>query len=305
MSAMEEVLDGVKLIVNHWTVTKSPMAYASSSAGDTVISVNSTKRFLVGDEFMIRTPGNKAEIGLRVKKILDSNHIELVSPLKNSWSLSENPIIQRTFFDQCVQGVYLGEPDPIPRYPAVTITASNKASEWLTLDSTKETFNLKIAVYTEAATQENGYRAMIRLADIIEKGLKSNFFPLIGPYNVFSVTQDIQPGDEYIKISDTSSFDKHLYPRLLLEDNYKAEEFILDKVIDSETIKLARPVCYEYLVADYSKIINPQRFIYNSWPTSTQYGTVFKGTMLKAGVIDWFAWEENIQNEVPLNVSLL
>ena len=57
-------------------------------------------------------------------------------------------------------------------------------------------------------------------------------------------------------------------------------------------------------VADGAKLISLRRFIYNSWPNNIQYGTVFKGTMLKAAKIQWYSWEEQLQTEYPVDTSL-
>jgi hypothetical protein len=49
------------------------------------------------------------------------------------------------------------------------------------------------------------------------------------------------------------------------------------------------------LAAD-STVIVPKRFIFNSWPSDVQYGTIHKGELLKAGKISWFAEEEELQH---------
>ena len=37
---------------------------------------------------------------------------------------------------------------------------------------------------------------------------------------------------------------------------------------------------------------------------SIDYGKVFRGSMLKAATIDWFAWEEQVQGQPPIDVHL-
>lgn len=300
--SVEEVVDSVRNIVSRWSATRSSIT-SSVSIGDTVIEVDTTKRFESGDEIMIRSP-QTAETPLYIDEILDSTHIKLTTAAQFEWPLSVNPIVEKTFKQMFVQNVYMGDPDVIPKFPAIAVMATDSSSEWLTLDSTKETYNVKIMIYVQAANQEDGYRFLLRLTDTIKRGLKNNFFPLVGPYDTTAVTANIAPGDEFVKVADSSIFSNPNNQRILLEDNFKSEEFIIDEVVDATTVKLSKPVCFEYLSVDGTKIINPKRFIYNSWPASIEYGTIFKGTLLKAATINWFAWEEQWRTEQPIDPSL-
>ena len=92
--------------------------------------------------------------------------------------------------------------------------------------------------------------------------------------------------------------------RLLIEDRYKTEEFSVAQIIDSQTIKVFPKVFNNYALTDGLKLIIADRFLYNAWPDSIEYGTIFKGTMLKAAAISWFAWEEQLQKQKPMDVSL-
>ena len=300
--AMEEVLDSVKRMVERWTATNAPLL-SSASPGDTVLNINTTKRFRVGDEVLIRTP-TSAETPLTVKSIVDSTHLELDSAIQFYWDVNESPILEKTFFQNFVQQVYLGEPDNIPRFPAITIKAVSADSEWLTLDSTKESYQVELSVYVLSGNQEDTYRYLMRVTDTIREGLKNNIFPLVGPYQTTSLTADAALADIYLKVADSSIFNIPDQQRILIEDLYKSEENRIEEVIDSTTVKLLEPTSCSYNVADGAKIINTTRFIYNSWPDSTQYGTIFKGSMLKAATISWFAWEEQVQPEFPIDTNL-
>ena len=56
---------------------------------------------------------------------------------------------------------------------------------------------------------------------------------------------------------------------------------------------------------DDTNIIVPSRFIFNSWPSNIEFGSIHKGELLKAARISWFAEEEEMQfwrrNELKLN----
>lgn len=303
--SMEQVLDSVRRIVAKWTSNSTPLR-SNASPGTTVLEVENAIRFVSGDEVAIHSNSKGAETYLIVDEILDTTHLSLVTPTQIDWTTSENAILTRTFYGQFIQAVYIGEPDPIFKFPAITINAVSRESEWMTLDSTRETYNLEINVYVQSGSQEDTYRFLMRMVDVIQTGLKRNVMPLVGPYSVTSASHDIASNDVYLRVDDSSIFnhDGELFPRAIVEDKYKAEELMLEEITDATTIKLVIPVCYDYLVADDAKVISPQSFIYNSWPESIEYGTIFKGTLLKAAKISWMCQQEKLQREVPLDTSI-
>ena len=76
-------------------------------------------------------------------------------------------------------------------------------------------------------------------------------------------------------------------------------------VVDATTLEISEPgVCNDWLVSNNTQVIGVRRHIYNSWPHRIDYGKIFKGTMLKAATIDWFAWEEEIQTQPPIDTHL-
>lgn len=300
--SMEEVVDSVRRIVARWTATKAPLV-SDAPAGSTVINVNTTKRFREGDEVVIRN-SQYSETLIYIKSIVDTTHLELSAPTKYNWTVYDNAIVQKTFYQHFMQHIYIGEPENIPRFPAITITPVTRESEWLTIDSTRETYNLKLTIFVKDDNQEDTFRYLLKVTDIIQRGLKNNIFPLVGPYQTASLAADANAGDISIKVSDTSIFTVPAKHRIIIEDLYKAEENRIESIEDSNTLRLTDPLVACYKVQDSAKIINVTRFIYNSWPSSIDYGTIFKGTMLKAATIQWFAWEEEVQPEMPLDTNL-
>jgi hypothetical protein len=299
---MEEVLDSVRRIVSRWTVNNVPLI-SDTNPGDTAINVTTTLRFKIGDEVMLRNQV-QAETPLIIQDILDTTHVLLTTPLQFQWKVSDNALMEKTFFQNFVQQIYLGDMDNAPKFPCITVSGETSTSEWITLRSTKEAYNLKIGVYVQANNQENTYRYLLKLTNMIQWGLKHNFFPMVGPYQVTSVISDIHVGDTFVKVADSSIFDPVNKHRVLLEDLYQAEDLMVLKVFDAHTIQVSRPICFDYPVSAGAKMISVSRLIYNSWPNNIQYGTIFKGSLLKAATIDWFAWEEEIQKQEPLDTSL-
>jgi len=288
---MEYVLDSLKNITSRWLRTQSPIS-TDISVGDHDVKVETARRFRRGDQIVIRDSSNKGEFH-NISEIINCDTIRLESPANFSWSINNTTVVEKTWKHMFLQGIYLGEPDNIPRFPAITINANTEDSSWLTLGLTQEKYEVSFTIYTEDSWQESGYRWNIRMAQALQEGLKRNFYPLIGPYNVVALTQDALMGDKFIKVADTS--DLWWPARANIEDPFHYNEIGIKKIHDSNTVELNAPLCDNYFLTQNPILIWTTRFIYNSWPSSISYGTVFKGTTLKASQITWFAEEAEIQ----------
>ena len=290
---MIEFLESLRRTIYRWVNTTTTLT-ADAAYGATTISVTSSKRFRVGDEVALHD-GTNGEPGLRISEIPDERTVVLESPIRviTGWRVSANAMLTKTYDGQFIQAIYIGEPDVIPRYPAITILGQGRSSEWFTLGTTKERYKAQIVVYAENDNHEASYRMVMQVANIIQLGLKKNIFPLIGPYDVVSTTADIEGGDEFIKVSDSSVF--ACEDKILVENLYQAEELRIAAIPDSTTLQVWPNPYNDYLTSDQTKIIRLSRFVYNSWPSEINYGFKYKGTLLHAASIDWFAEEQEIQ----------
>jgi hypothetical protein len=297
--AMEEVLDGVRRIIHKWVNTTTRIT-SDITAGDTTISVQNTARFNVGDPVMIKND-SIYETGLYVESI-DADQpglsITLTTPVLNNWSASDNVVLIKTIYEQFVQGIYIGDPDVIPKYPAITVNGVSRASEWMTLESTKERFEIEVGVYVLASTQEKGYRFLMNITDEIQKGLKRNIMPLVNEYDIISLAADVGCGDKDIRLNNRTAVEH--YHRIIIEDEYASQENWIDWIYPpaedplEQSVRLHEASVFAFDKDDTSVIV-PKRFIYNSWPATIQYGTIHKGELLKAAKISWFAEEEEMQ----------
>lgn len=298
--SMEEVLDSLRRIITRWTVTET-LLLSDTNIGDTILTVDNTKRFIAGDEIMIKN-STKGELGLIVSSIIDETHLSVTTPVKFQWYTSELASIRKTFYKNSIQSVYLGDPENIPKFPAVTINANSLDLEPFTLDSWKQTYNIDITVYVQSSNQEDTYRFLMKTTESIRQGLRDNFFPLVGPYNSTYITQNIVSGDTFIKVTDSSIFSNGV--RVLIEDIYKSEEHTIKSIPDSTTIETFIPICHNFDITNNLIAIQPSRFFYSSYPTNTQFGTIFKGTLLKASKITWQAYEEVLGSDSKFDTSL-
>ncbi len=296
--AMEEVIDGVRRIIHNWVNTTSRIQ-SNLDRGDILISVANASRFAPGDQVMLKN-NSVYETGLVVDSVnYLTNCVTLSSGILNDWTTAENAVLIKTIYEQFVQGIYFGEPDVIPRYPAITVNGVSRNSEWLTIESTKEKYQLEIGVYVQASTHEKGDRFLKNLADTIQLGLKRNILPLVADYDVTSLAENVDACDTTIRVTDRSLFNHNR--RIILEDDLESTENWVTGWFDEtedpaqNALQLADSVPYSFLAADTTVIV-PKRFIYNSWPSDIDYGLIHKGELLKAAKISWFAEEEELQN---------
>jgi hypothetical protein len=291
----------VRRIIARWVSTQAPLI-ENASPGDTVLTVSTTNRFRAGDEVIMRN-SVQGETPIYIESIIDNTHMSIEDPVRFVWRVDDDCIIEKTFHQNMVQGIYVGDPEIIPRFPAITVSATNRQSEWLTLDSTKEVYNIQISVYVRDSNQESAYRFLLEMVDTIQKGLKKNVYPLVGPYNTTTIKEDVSCNDSYIKITDTSIMERG--NKIHIEDKWNVQEFMVLEVIDSETLHVHPSSGYNFSVSNNAQVIVINRFMYNSWPASIDYGKIFKGEMLKAATIDWFAWEEEIHTDYPRETNIL
>ncbi len=290
---MIDILESVRRIISRWVDISSPLT-SDILYNETLLKVSSAIRFRAGDEVAIHD-GTNGEPGLKIKEVLDTNTIILEKPIKvsNGWKVSQKSVLSKTYNGQFIKGIYIGEPDVIPSYPAITILGQSRTSEWFTIGTTKERYTVQIVVYVESANHEESYRTVSAIANIIQLGLKKNIYPLIGPYDVVRTIADITGGDEFLKVANSNVFECN--DKIVIENKYQAEELRVANIIDATTIQVFPNPYNSYKVADETKIIKLNRFIYNSWPSEVNFGFRFKGTLLHAASINWFAEEQEIQ----------
>ena len=302
---MEDILDGLRRIIGRWVDTVTPIT-EDVSTGSTSIEVESTKRFLAGDEVMIEA-AEEGEPNLIVHDVVDFTHLNLTTPVNNDWLISDNIVLRKLTNGMFMEGIYIGNPEVIPRYPAICVSGETIDSEWMTIGSHKDIFNIEVAIHVEASTQEDGYRFLLRMVKAIREGLKQNFYPLVNDYDTTEVLANIEQNDEVIQVADSSIFYTQYtnvaggYPmksdsRAIIENKWQSEETRVALILSPTTIEVI-PACRDYIandaVAGQTVVISPHRFIFNTWPSNTQIGKSSKGgSLLQTAVIKWFAWEE-------------
>lgn len=292
---MEQVLDSVRKIIQRWVSTESFLT-ADANPGDTTIYVDNALRFKVGDKCLM-TDGEYFEYPFTVSDIVSNNILEVTEPVKNNgWTVANNVSFRKSINGQMVHGIYMGDPAVIPRYPAITVNGTSRSSEWMTLETTTEKYNVEITAYVEEATQEDGYRTLLRLVDIIQSGLKRNIFPLVGEKAMVDLAADVFKSELFIKVTDTAGIEAGQF--IVIEDQFKGQDVRIKSIVDGSTLELAGPLAGDFLMADDPRVILVDRFVYRSWPSDIDYGFIHKDSLLKAARITWTAEEIEVQGVI-------
>lgn len=288
---MYHVLSSLRKIIHRWVNAEAPIT-SNLSVGDVLIPVRTSHRFKVGDDVLL-TDGTEFEYPHIIVEVPDSTHIVLESGVRfPDWHVGSCNV-RKAIKGQFVQGIYLGDPDSIIKYPAITVNGKSKSSEWIGLEVTKESYEVDITCYIQDATQEEGYEFLLHLAHVIETGLKKNPFPVVGDKAYVDVIDDIEQGDIFVRLADTSGITPNQF--ILFDSVFQSEDAWVEEIVDGQVIKLREPLKNPYPMENDPQAILITRFLYKAWPKSIDYGFVHKSTLLKAAKISWSAEEAQMQ----------
>lgn len=289
---MLQILKAIKQIIEKFIVNKTPLT-EGVSAGDTTIKLASTRRFCPGDVIVVFSENSgEGEVHV-ITETPDIYTVIIDTPLVESWSASDGYMVKLIGFESgtetWIDGVYIGDPAVIPRYPAITINGVSRNEEWMTLESTKADYDIDITIYVEAAHFETQMELMYTYARNIETALFRSLYPLVGPYDTATLTSDLDASDIVMHIDSADFFNCGMGWIFLESYEYLRENQPIED-LGGGAYKLNHPPGCDFPAG--SKVIRPWRHIFNAIPKGTQYGTVSKGTMLKAAKISYTCSEE-------------
>ena len=298
---MLDLQKAIKLVIERYIAQMVPLTQ-TVTAGTNHAYVESIRRFSLGDTVVIRNSGTVDAELLNVSGVNQSEkRLIFEEELDQDWDVSGGYIQKLIGFSsgnqEFLKAVYLGDPAVIQQYPAITVDAKSLSSEWLTLESTREKFEIDITVYIDGlAYYESQYELMHAYVKAIRMSLFRSLYPLVQPYFSTTLIEDAAAGESTIQVNDPDftscargswvfleSVD-HLIPNRIIED------------MGGGTMRLLRQLAQNFSVGD--TVIMPQRHFFNTIPHTTNYGTVNKGTMLKAAQISYKA-EEETRRMVP------
>ena len=301
---MIEIQKAIKKIIERFIAQMVPLI-ADANQGDTFVDIQSTRRFLQGNHIVLRDEGSNDAQVYQVVSIDGLNRLILDTPLTTTHSASTGIVQKLTGFDsgnkELLKAVYLGDPAVIQQFPAITVDAKSRSSQWLTLESTSETYEIDITVYIDGlAHYESQYTLMMAYVKAIETSLFRSFYPLVRPYYITQLAQDVSAGDTTIAVSDEKLWYCGVGWIFLESPDYTEPNRLLEN-LGNGVFRLEHSITKDFLAGD--NVLHPFRHIYNSLPHSTEYGFVNKGTVLKAGRISYKCQEE-VRRYVPFFDSL-
>ena len=292
---MEGVIDSIRSIVGKAARTQITLT-ANAIAGQTYIQVLTAFRFTIGYQIVIRNTSTNQGQFATIADCPVNGIILLTTPLGNNWDMNTS-IVEKTFNFQYLQGIYFGEYDIASKYPLVQVSLGTKQNQWLTIRGMKESYQVNINTYVQASYGQLGNRWLIRMTNAIQERLKNNFQMLVAPFSTVAVIADINVGDYIIKVADTSNI--FVNSSCLVQDIFNWTENNCAEVLDNTTIRLGSPINFPLLVKNNATFVLQTRNFYNSLPTSVNFGSVFKGTLLRGSTISFMTQQFTTRNNCP------
>ena len=289
------LLEALKKIIERYIVNVTPVK-TTFAAGSMSIPVYSSRRYRPGDEFIIYNQTTYDQTGegeLRtVACTPNGTTIEICNdPLLDGYT-ANNSYVQKLIGGNFVKAIYIGDPAKMSSYPAISINATTKDNEWLTLESITETYNVDITIFTEASHYEESYRLMHIYATAIENSLFRSLFPLVEPYHVGYLKENVEATDTVIQLTnaqDVIGIGGYIWLESWDYSRHNRVKEVLD--IDNGVFELVFPVGKPFFAGD--KVIRPGRHFYDSFPKGIQFGTINAETaVLKAAKLQFMAKEE-------------
>lgn len=303
MANILEIQRAIKRIIEKFIANQIEVT-SDIFAGDETIHVSNNRRLQRGDEIVVynRDNPNSAE-AFCVSELPNRTSIVISQPTLQHYS-SNKTVLQKlvgyqglnhTEDPEFLHGIYIGEPTVIPMFPAITIDAKSRNTEWMTLESVKHDFTIDITVYVSGlAHHESQMELLYYYTDAIEKSLFRSFYPLVKPYALTTLAEDANAEDTLIKVSNPEFFRCGM-GWIFFES---ATDLLSNRIIESlggGVLRLVQNVGRDFFAGD--NVIHPYIHVFNTMPASTQYGTINKGSPAKAGVISYkCSIEEKINN---------
>lgn len=291
----------IRKVISRYVVNERALT-SVASVGDISLSIVSSRRFVLGDKIaLIDLTTGDAEI-LEICAVPDTQTIEVDTGLLGDYPITGGGSVIRKILgyeagiEAFIQSIYLGDPEVISHYPAITIDAKSRDSEWFTLESTKERYTFDISVYVKTSDYEASYELMHRYANAIEQALFRTMFPLVEPFTSTTLAQAVEPDDILIQVVEDETFQcTGNWVWFESVDYLRANS--LTEYLGNGVYRLKRPIGQAFAAGD--QVITPNRWVFNMIPPNTQFGTVNKGTMLKAAVIT-VQYEEEVWRRTPV-----
>lgn len=308
---VEGVVDSIIDLIKINLISKSNLT-SNANTGDTIINVENSFNFFPGQEIVLidfgyNDPSSEHYQSFEyavVKSVIDTNTIELNTPVISNWLLLNQSFIQKTIAHSPLyeQNVLYGDRNVIPTDEvAITIEPVSVSNDWIYLQGgLNEDTKVQIMIYGQSVETEEGMRILNKYTkavyDILNYNLHLNINDLQTP-----LTKDINIGDDEFCVCDTPENRENFIVggSYALQDNinprcgeYSAKEVIIAGGEICVTINGTFGI--SYTKDEFAIAIKMNRYFYDSRVDNVTFGQIQKDSaILRAAQLSWFGKEVN------------
>lgn len=298
---MLQLVEAIQKIIKRYSLCEITLS-DNVPDGAVILPVLSARKFECGEEIMIQDNVTKSYEVRSIVDIPDRNTLTINHPVSVPYEV-DSCVIRKTINSAPLQGVYIGSPSKISHYPAIAIEPVSKNNKPFTLESTTEEFNINIWGYDEAGDYEQSMRGILTIIQRIETALFKSLYPLVEPYDVALLAEEVEPNDTIFRITDEDMLLCGQAGWIWFESLDYLRFNKVKEPLGNGVYELHSSVGRPFSVGD--KVIRPRRHFYNASPKSIEYGTINAETaVLKAAKLSYSCNEEVIRYRNPFSSPL-
>ncbi len=295
---MRNILFALKTIIERYVVGKQALT-ENVTAGEVLIPVRSSRRYVAGDQVAVykkpaENESSTADIRT-ITEIPDWNSIVINEPTSQAYP-AELSGVEKSHYGHFCDAVYIGNPDVLPGFPSITIEIADKTAEPMTIGTTQDTYHVDISVWSSGDGYESQYLLMMHYAEQIEQSLWRSFYPLVAPYGSSTLAEDMEPGEDLLKLTAPLDDGHPLKANgsLFIEGIDTVSEFRIKQDLGNNVYQTMIPTTTHFMAGD--SVIRPHRYFFWSFPNKIDIGTVnaTQGT-LKAATLRYEMREQVIR----------
>lgn len=293
---MLQLVEAIQRIIKRYLLSTITLTYDVPS-GAVILPIVSARKYECGDQILIKDNALQLAELRSITDIPDRNTITINHALDGSYNIDSCEIVKVINGAQ-IQGVYIGSPSKISHYPAIAIEPVSKTNKPFTLESTTEEFSLNIYGYDEAGDYEESMRGIMAIMRTIETSLFRSLYPLVEPYDVAFLAEEVDSGDTIFRIDDEDMLICGQAGWIWFESVDYLRFNKVKNPLGNGVYELHRSVGRPFSVGD--KVIRPRRHFYNAFPKSIEFGTINAQTaVFKAAKLSYTCNEEVIRFRNP------
>lgn len=199
MSQTLGILNAIKNVIEQYVDGRVSITL-DVPIGESAIVVQYATEYRKGEDIVLRTD-DKAELHrVLCTDEVEGNHvIFLCNPLTSPFPASDS-WVQKIHNGQILNTVYVGTPDHIAEYPAISVEMGSMYREPLTIESVTDTYTINVSVWADATSRTDAYETVLQLTDKCEYAIFKELYPLCEPYVLTLLTDDVAPTDTVIHV---------------------------------------------------------------------------------------------------------